>query len=627
MAHDTQNPGQSHDLQRASRGRFYTIFVVVGLAVALIVVRYAVIMLGPQATTTPSTPTPARVERGPILDRNGRILAIQTELETVWAWRPEIADPAASARELAPLIGMSEAEVRDKLSGPVGSVTIKRTISPSESEAIRAAKEVGRLDGIRLRPDYGRSYPEQDSLGAVVGFVGDDGEGLTGIEYTMEEWLNPREEGVEYGNQVFLTVDMNVQYEAERLAREALERYRADSVTLLTVDSQSGDIIAYASVPGFDPNQFGSYTEAERRNRPVADVYEPGSVFKIFSVGSFLQLGAITPSSTYPTNGIYDRVSPPIRDLADYGTIDTAGILRVSSNVGAAIASERVDPRGFYTMIRLFGFGEETGVDLNGEEAGLLARPDNWSSRTKATLAIGQEIAVTALQLVSAATVYANSGILIKPNIIDKIVSPTGRVLVDYGRTPVREVLSPQTASTILLAMEEAVGPNGTARRLAYEGLRLGAKTGTAEMLDPATGTYSEEAFIASTLAILPVDDPSTIVYMMIDHPRGGEFYGGRIVAPIVRDYLDFLVPYLGIPVEGDTSVVHAGRITVAPVALPRMDETVPDFTGLPKRVLLPLTERDDVTVMIEGFGWVRRQSPPPGTPVRAGMTITLELE
>lgn len=628
MAHDTRKPEQRHQVHSPPRGRLIAVFALVGVVVALVVVRYGQIMLAADAAPAAGEARlAAPIERGPILDRNGRILAIKTELETVWAWRPEVEDPAKAAAELAPLLDMDEEEIRDKLAGPVGSVTIRRTISPAQSEAIRTAREDGRIRGIRLRDDYGRSYPEEESLGAVVGFVGDDGDGLAGVEYTMDSWLDPTDEGRAYGNQVFLTVDMNIQYEAERLARRALEEHRAESVTLLTMDSRNGDVLAYASLPGFDPNRFSSYAEQVRRNRPVADVYEPGSVFKIFSVGSFLQLGAITAESTFATTGVYDRASPPIRDLVNYGTIDTPGILRLSSNVGAAMASEQADARSFYTMLRLFGFGEETGIELNGEEAGILARPDNWSGRTKATLAIGQEIAVTALQLVSAATVYANSGILIKPNIIDKIVSPNGRVLVDYGRTPVREVVSPETARTVLAAMEQAVSENGTARRLRYEGLRVGAKTGTAERLDPQTGTYSEEAFVASTLAILPVDDPAVIVYMVIDRPKSGEFYGGRIVAPVVRDYLDFLVPYLGIPVVGDTTVAHAGRVEVAPISLPRLGETVPDFTGLPKRTLLPLLERTDISVRIEGYGWVVRQSPEPGTPFRDGMTITLELE
>ncbi|MFP4113368.1 MAG: penicillin-binding protein [Spirochaetota bacterium] len=626
MAHDIRDSIEAQPPHRPPRGRFYTVFAIVAVVVVLVLVRYGSIMLS-AAAPVPATNVPAPVERGPILDRNGRILAIQTSLETVWAWRPEVEDPARTARELAPLIDMEPAVLARRLTGPTGSVTIKRTISPGESEAIRAAQEEGLLQGIRLREDYGRSYPERESLAPVVGFVGADGHGMTGIEYTMEQWLSPSSDGAGFGNQVFLTVDMNIQHESERLAREALERYDADSVVLLTMDAESGDLLGYASLPGFDANQYGTYSEQERRNRPISDVYEPGSVFKIFSIGSFLQVDAISMGSTYATNGIFTGVQPPIHDLANYGTIDTTGIIRYSSNVGAAIASERVSARSFYNMLRLFGFGEKTGVGLNGEEAGILARPDNWSGRTRATLAIGQEIAVTALQLVSAATVYANHGILIKPNIVDKVVSPTGRVLADYGRTPVREVVSPQTAAEVLSAMEEAVSNNGTARRIEYEGLRIAAKTGTAESLDPATGTYSEDAFVASTLAILPADSPSLIIYMAIHYPKGGEFYGGRIVTPIVRDYLDFLVPYLGIPVEGDGRVVHAGRITVQQVVLPSIDDTVPDFSGLPKRTLLPLLERDDVRVVIDGYGWVARQSPPPGTPFERGMTLRLELE
>ncbi|MFW5685590.1 MAG: penicillin-binding protein [Spirochaetota bacterium] len=625
VAHDTRNPEKMQTSHYPPRARFYTVFALVGVVIVLILVRYGTIMLSAEPGA-PSAAGPPRVERGPILDRNGRILAIQTELETVWAWRPEVEDPERTALELAPILGLVATELERRLTGPTGSVTIKRTISPRESEAIRSAREQGGLQGIRLRPDHGRSYPEQQSLASVIGFVGDEGTGLTGIEYTMEPWLRP-EGADQFGNQVFLTVDMNIQHESERLARRALEEHDAASVVLLTMDTRTGDILGYAALPSFDPNQFRSYPDEARRNRPIADVYEPGSVFKIFSIGSFLQLGAIEMDTSFPTTGVYEESDPPITDLANYGTIDTTGIIRLSSNVGAALASERASERSFYNMLRLFGFGEETGIDLNGEEAGLLARPDNWSGRTKPTLAIGQEIAVTAVQLVSAATVYANAGVLIKPNIIDKIVSPAGRVLLDYGRTPVREVVGPQTARQILLAMEAAVSEGGTARRLLYDGVRVAAKTGTAEMLDLRTGTYSSDAFLASTLAILPVDDPTVIVYMAIDYPKAGEFYGGRIVTPVVREYLDFLVPYLGIPVAGDTRVAHSGRITVSPVRLPALANVVPDFTGLPKRALLPLLERDDIELRLDGFGWVVRQRPAPGTPLEPGLIIELELE
>ncbi|MCK4513637.1 MAG: penicillin-binding protein 2, partial [Spirochaetaceae bacterium] len=518
-------------------GRFVVVFVLIGVALILLVFRFGTIMLGESERPARllTSGTGGTVERGPILDRNGRILAIQTQLDTVWAWRPEIDDPAGVASALAPALGLSVADVRDKLDRHTGSATIKRTISPSESAAVRTLQEEGLVDGVRLRQDVGRSYPERSSLGSVIGFVGDDGDGLSGIEYTMEPWLLQTDGELRYGNQIFLTIDMNIQYESERLALQALTEHQADSVVLLTMDADTGDILGYASLPTFDPNRFLEYSEAERRNRPISDVYEPGSVFKIFSVGSFLQLGGITQSSLFVTNGVYDRADPPIHDLANYGTVDTPGIIRLSSNVGAALASESVDGRAFYNMLKLFSFGEETGIELNGEERGLIARPVDWSSRTQPTLAIGQEIGVTAIQLITGATVYANRGILLKPNIIDKIVTPDGRIIRNFGRTPVREVVSADVASVMLAAMESAVRDNGTARRLRYEGLRIAAKTGTAETIDPETGTYSDEAFLASTLAILPVDNPRLIVYLAIDHPRGEEFYGGRIAAPLVR--------------------------------------------------------------------------------------------
>ncbi|MEE8441835.1 MAG: penicillin-binding transpeptidase domain-containing protein, partial [Spirochaetia bacterium] len=281
-------------------GRFVVVFTLIGLALILLVSRFGAIMLGDSERPAQALSGAGRtVERGPILDRNGRILAIQTELDTVWAWRPEIDDPAGVADALAPVLGLSIEDVREKLDGRVGSVTVKRTISPSESAAVTALQEEGRVDGVRLRQDVGRSYPERSSLGSVIGFVGDDGEGLSGIEYTMGQWLLPTDKDQRYGNQVFLTIDMNIQYESERLALQALEEHQADSVVLLTMDAVTGDVLGYASLPTFDPNRFVEYSDAERRNRPISDVYEPGSVFKIFSVGSFLQLGGITRSSLF----------------------------------------------------------------------------------------------------------------------------------------------------------------------------------------------------------------------------------------------------------------------------------------------------------------------------------------
>jgi cell division protein FtsI (penicillin-binding protein 3) len=494
---------------------------------------------------------------------------------------------------------------------------------------VGAAIEAGNLPGIRLEPDVGRSYPEKDLAAHVIGYVGLGNRGLEGIEYTMDEELQPDPgEGV-YGNQVFLTIDVNIQHELERLAEATRARHDADSVMLLAMDAHSGEMLGYASKPSFDPNRFQAFDESARRNRPISFIYEPGSVFKIFSVASFLELGGIDRGDTFQTSGGYvnETAGFQIKDLGDYGRITTEGILKYSSNVGAAYASETVTAESFYHMIKLFGFGEETGILLNGEERALLRRPSRWSARTQQTVAIGQEIGVTAMQMITAATVFANDGILLEPHIVRKIVSPDGRTLRTYGREPVREVVSPSSAQIILEAMRAATEPDGTARRISTEGIDIAAKTGTAEVFDPELGSYSDEEFIASTLAMFPAEAPQVILYVVIDHPREGGFYGGRIAVPVARDAIDYMVDYLGIPTGTDEIVEHSGRVRVSRAELPEFDGTIPDLTGLPKRSLLPLLASERLRVRIEGSGWVVRQDPAPGTPIEPGMTLHVELE
>ncbi len=607
------------------RKRYIAVFILAAAAVIIIAGRYVTLMVGNTRRPATADTVQSVPERGPILDRDGRILSIQSRLDTVYAWREDVIDPQREAELLGDILQVSPESLGTRLAGPTGAVTLVRTISPAQSARIRELSEAGQLPGIHLRQDVGRIYPHQSILGSVIGFVGDDGTGLDGIEYTMEQHLAPAP-GRQFGNQVFLTVDLMIQHEAERLARQALEEHRSDWVTLAVMDATNGDLLALASQPSYDPNDFAAYTATERRDRPVVDAYEPGSVFKIFSLASFLQLGGITPADTFVTNGVYDAANPPIHDLANYGTVDTTGIVKYSSNVGAAYASETVRSDRFYQMLKLFGFGEETGLEINGEARGILARPSQWSGRTKPTLAIGQEIAVTTVQLLAAASTFANQGVLIKPHIIDKIVSPSGRVIEEYGRTPVREVISPDVAQTILNAMEVAV-QEGTARRLQYDGLRIAAKTGTAEKIDPQTGRYSATEFLASTLAILPADDPKIIVYVAIDNPSAGEHYGGVIAAPIVREFLDFLVPHLNIPIEGSRIVDHPGRLTLEELVLPELTDTVPNYAGLPKRALLPLLQRTDIQVTLVGHGWVVDQTPEPGAPVSDGMRLELVLE
>jgi cell division protein FtsI (penicillin-binding protein 3) len=602
---------------------------VAGVA-AILMVRYAFIML--PAEPTEARGDPANVERGPILDRRGRILAIQTELDTVTAWKPEIEDVSRTAEILADILDLGARELEARLVATDGFTILQRTITPSQSDRIEAERRAGNLQGIRLEPDTGRSYPAKEAAAPIVGFTGVDNVGLAGIEYMFSGELMPVVDGeanYAIGNQVFLTLDLAIQSAADDLSRELLSRHQADSVMIVVGEAKTGALLAVSSLPTFDPNHFREYDAAERRNDFLSRIYEPGSVFKVFSVASFLELGGIGLSDLFNTSNGYTTEGGElvITDLADYGAVDAEEIIKFSSNVGAAYASEEVAPGALYTMLTRFGFGRETGIDLNGEERGLLTPPEEWSGRTRPTIAIGQEIGVTAAQVFAATTVLANDGMLLRPQIVDRIVSPTGEVLHRFQREPIREVLSPGTAGTMLRLMDAATGPGGTARRIQVDGLSVAAKTGTAEVFDREIGAYSEDHFLASTLALVPAEDPELIVYVVIDFPRGESFYGGRIAAPAADEMIEFLVPYWDIPRSTDTVVEHSGRIVAGEPSLPDLGRTVPDYSGLPVRTLLPLLGNSAVNVVIEGSGWVVRQNPSPGAPVESGMTIRLELE
>lgn len=615
---------------RDSGLRFTIVFVLLGAGLLLLVVQYGTIMLSP-APERQEAASRTFGERGPILDRNGNILAIQTERNTVTAWKPSINDPGEVGERLGPALSMEPRYVEELIRGSSGFVVIKRTVTEEESLRVRELIEAGRIPGIRLEPDSARVYPEERLASHILGYVGVENVGLDGVEYMFNGELlptNPLEEE-RAGNQLVLTLDVAIQSVVREISLDALEEHEADSVTSILMDSRSGDLLAYVSVPDYDPNEFAEFTQEERRNRPIAMVYEPGSVFKIYSIGSLLHLGGLSINDRFNTSGGYQRSGEEflITDLNDYGLIDVVEIIKYSSNVGAALASETAGAESFHRMLRLFGFGERTGVSLNGEERGLLKEPEEWSGRTQQTIAIGQEIGVTALQLVAAATVFANDGVLLRPQIVQRVVSPEGKTLRRFTREPVREVVSSEVARQMLDMMEAATEPDSTARRIEVEGVSVSAKTGTAEVYDPEIGSYSEEHFIASTLAIFPSEEPQYILYVMIDHPRGESFYGGRIAAPVVDRTIETLMPYLDIAREGDQVVQHPGRVRVTVPRLPEIDGVIPSYEGLPKRILLPLLDREDLEVALEGSGWVVEQQPPAGTPFEPGMRLKLIFE
>ena len=611
-------------------GRFGFILIVLSVVVLLILWRYISLML----LSAPGTATSQDlrvIERGPILDRNGRVLAIQTQLSSVTVWKPELDDSEAAISILSDILDMSFEAIRDIFSSGRSFSYIKRKVSERENKAITDAKSEGFLSGIYLQKEYDRTYPEQELASHVLGIVGVDNEGLEGLELVLNDLLSPPLIGDanSYGNQVFLTLDINVQYTTEKLAQKTFESNQAEAVMLLVMDAKTGDILGYASQPTFNPNSYNSFPSNNRLNRPAKSAYEPGSVFKVFSLASFINLGGIGPNSRFVCNGFYEHpdIAEPIKCLGVHGQVGPFDIIKFSCNAGAAYASEQVESEEFYAQLRLFGFGAETDLPFPGESNGLLNSTPYWSTRTKPTLAFGQEISTSAVQIITAATVFTNQGMLLEPHIIKKVVTPDGRVANTYDRKVIRRAISSDAAKTMLSMMEGATQPGGTAVLAAVDGVRVAAKTGTAQLYNRETGTYSEDEVVASCLSILPVDDPQLLIYVMIEKPKAGEIYGGRIAAPVVSELASELIPYLGIPKDSDVVIHHTGAIRIIEAPELRIDDALPDFTGLSKRQLLPLFDQKIVQVRIQGEGWVVQQTPAPGTRIRKDMLIVLELK
>ena len=614
--------------------RLYVFVSFLGLCLLALIFRYATFMT---SLEFPPEGPPLRlpeVERGPILDRNGRVLALTIERDSVTAWVPAVSAPEDSAELLGEILDTAAEEVLERLSAG-GFVFIRRHITPEQSARIRAAQDSGELQGIDLQPEQTRSYPEGALAAHLLGFVGVDNIGLEGIENTFNYVLAPDTitadgTGV-FGNKVFLTIDVNVQHAMERIAAATREEHDADAVFIIVADAASGEILSYAAQPGFDPNDYTAFPSERWRNAIATDSYEPGSVFKIFTMGALLQTGAITTSMTFPSPGYYRRTLPNgviirIRDLGVYGDLVPEQILRYSSNAGTAHASDRIDAHSFYRMLRGFGFGEPTGAPFLGESPGLLRPVAEWSGRSKPTMAIGQEISVTPLQIVQAATTLTNGGVLLRPQLVRKIVAADGTVVKSFAREPLRNVLAPEIAAEIL-GMMETVAEEGTGRLARLEGYRIAVKTGTAQVFDRVAGVYSDENLIASILGVLPADAPRFIAYVVIQHPKGEQRYGGVIAAPVLREVTAFLATYYRLPRNDEEPLLHPAHIVVSATPHLTLGGELPNLVGLPKRRLLPLLAVADLRLALHGSGYVIRQDPAPGSPLTPERTVHVWLE
>ncbi|MDR2444554.1 MAG: transpeptidase family protein [Spirochaetaceae bacterium] len=619
------------------RIRFAGFILFLLLITGAVVAKYAILMLKPGQTIKPKAALTA--DRGQILDRNGRILAIQTRFGNVTVWRPQTGDLDTLATVLSPVLGMNETEIINRIRlSATDFIYLKKQVDQDVVRKIDELATAGTIDGVSIEPVLGRMYPEGTLAAQIIGFTGDENTGLAGIEYVFDGELRSKDGGTPgfpggmAGNQVVLTIDTTIQYLLEEIAEKTLVENQAEAVMLLAIEPRSGEILGAATRPGFDPNFFKESSEQARMIRPAVWAYEPGSVFKVFSLAAIMDAEAINPQSTFYCNGSYEHTTNlgeriVINCLGAHGTVDPRRIITYSCNAGAAYASDVISRAMFYDGIRRLGFGEKTGSALPGETAGFLRPPERWSERTKPTIAMGQEIAVSAFQMLQAATAIANDGVMVTPHIVLQIEDANGKALRKPDTPEPRRVLKPETARELRSYMTDVTSPIGTGYRAGIGDIQLAVKTGTAQVIDSATNRYSDTNFIASCIALLPSDEPALVLYIVIVNPKGSSYLGGRIAAPPIREAAEALVNYIGIPRGRNPTANHSGLIRLPSIQVPFISDVMPDLTGYSKRQLLPLLLRDDLRINVKGDGYVVRQNPAAGGAVGPDTVIYLELD
>ncbi|MDR2480035.1 MAG: transpeptidase family protein [Treponema sp.] len=621
---------------RIGKKRFNVCIVLLIIPAIALLAAYGILAF---AAEVPKTSQAVLGERGAIMDRNGQFLAIEysfTEIGIELNKLPkndsrrieELAD------ELAPILEMSSAGIQQMIRNAPGNAryaALVKRAGESMSKKIEAAHAEKKLMEISLKTVPGRVYPSNNLASQIIGFVGEEYTGKEGIEFAFESVLAGTAAG-EKGSTVVLSIDANVQYILEQIAVRTMNETRAESVMFMAMDPRSGEILGAASLPGFDLNNLGTIREENITFKPLIWAYEPGSVFKIFSLASLLEAGAVTGNSAFYCNGRYEQITGrgerwSITCLSPHGRVGPGEIIIHSCNVGIAQASEYIEQNNFYNLLQDFGFVAKINlVDGLYENSGNLKPVTEWSSRTRATMAIGQEVSVSAIQVLKAASAIANDGIMVSPRFVSRIISANGKAQ-DYRESGERrQILRPETAQAIRSYMTGVTASIGTGFRAKVDDLSLAVKTGTAQYSQPGTKGYSKDDYITSCIALLPSDSPSLVLYQVIMKPRG-ETLGGRIAAPAIREAAEALIDYLGIPRGKNPQVTHSGSINIPGIDIPVIGKNVPNLGGYSKRAILPLLLRDDITIEIHGEGWVRRQYPPPGTPVTDGMVIVLELE
>ncbi len=583
-------------------------------------------------------------ERGTIIDRNGQKLAATILVDSVYADPSEIGDPGRISEKLSSALYVKKKNVMSKLSRSRNFCWIARQISPEQAKQIGALN----LKGVHLMREPKRFYPHKELASHLIGFSGFDSSGLEGLELEYDSFLKNvpgkalwRKDA--RGNRLYqkghrggiravgassliLTIDSKIQYIVETELKMAVRKADARGGTVIVMDPRTGGVLAMANMPQFNPNAFSRYSHDAFRNRAVTDVFDPGSIFKPFLAAAALEEGIVEENDVIDCeNGSYKVGNVTINEaqLEKFKNLTVREVLKYSSNIGSTKIAERLGKEKYFDYIKKFGFGAKTGIDLPGEVRGILRNCDRWNDVDLATIAFGQGISVTAIQLIAGISAIANHGVLMKPHVVKGMIDKDGEVLQEFKPAVVRRVVSPVTAERISSIMAEVV-EDGTGKRARMDDVAIAGKTGTSQKFDFSEGKYSSEKIVASFVGFLPAENPCMSIFVMLDEPKAQK-WGGEAAAPVFKRISEQILRRFNRDIElrevvaderaDRMEIVRASAYEGMSLEMEQDRSVIPDFRGMSVRKVLKISREIGIDVEISGTGWAVSQKPESGFP------------
>ena len=590
--------------------------------------------------------------RGTIYDRNGRPLAMSVVTKSLYADPKMIKQsPSEVAELIAPYVTMSKEDIVKSLQEDTAFVWIDRMMEPEKSKAVAQLIEDKNLEGLNFVEESKRYYPNGNLAAQVLGFVGTDDKGLDGLEMVLDDELKGgiQKELVatdrkgnaifgsvlskylpDKGKSVTLTIDASIQFIAERALDKAMEDTGAKHASVIVMDPKTGEILAMANRPTYDPNHYSQGSEEDFKNIAVTNLYEPGSTFKPIIASAALASGKWKLDQVYNDKGSFAANGHVMQNWngEGYGPVRLIDILKFSINTGMAEIGTTTGADILSKYVRNYGFGSKTGIELPGEGAGILYNPEDMSKLDVATMSIGQGIAVTPLQMVRAFGALSNGGAMMKPHIIKSYSNSQGDVTSTTETSVVGQPVPAETAKTIVDILEKEVSEGGGTKAM-VEGYHFGGKTGTAQKLDTKHGGYLDGQYIASFIGFGPVEDPKFVVLVVIDDPQKGSYYGSQIVAPVFKDIVSQLVRYYQMsPYVKESTPVAVKAANTLPEPKPGSDGsvTLPNFTGFTYGEVRDWLHKAGLAFKPDGTGTATSQDESSGTTVQAGTAITVHF-